>query len=87
MPTRSSWLNLVERCFGELTQDVIREGSFFSVPKLVDDIMSRMAQGNLKPRPYRWKAKGEEILRKINASGKCCPPKRLVTMAICRSPD
>jgi transposase len=64
-PTSSSWMNLVERFFGELTQDVIRDGSFTSVRELVADIMSYLAQRNLDPKPYRWKAKGEEILRKI----------------------
>ena len=64
-PTSSSWLNLVERFFGELTQEVIRDGSFTSVRELVADIMSYLADRNLQPKPYRWKAKGEEILRKI----------------------
>jgi len=64
-PTSSSWLNLVERFFGELTQDVIREGSFSSVRDLVSDIEAYLAERNLEPKPYRWKAKGEEILRKI----------------------
>lgn len=64
-PTSSSWLNLVERFFGELTQDVIRDGSFGSVSQLVKDIESYLADRNLHPKPYRWKAKGEEILRKI----------------------
>jgi transposase len=64
-PTSSSWLNLVERFFGELTQDVIREGSFTSVRQLVQDIETYLDQRNLNPKPYKWKAKGEEILRKI----------------------
>jgi transposase len=64
-PTSSSWLNLVERFFGELTQDVLRDGSFSSVRELVGDIESYMALRNLNPKPYRWKASGEEILRKI----------------------
>jgi len=64
-PTSSSWLNLVERFFAELSQDVISEGSFSSVRDLVDDILTYIAERNLNPRPYRWKAKGEEILRKI----------------------
>lgn len=64
-PTSSSWLNLVERFFGELTQDVIRDGSFASVSQLVKNIESYLADRNLHPKPYRWKAKGEEILRKI----------------------
>ena len=64
-PTSSSWMNLVERFFGELTQDVVREGSFTSVPELVRDIETYLADRNLNPKPYKWKAKGEEILRKI----------------------
>ena len=64
-PTGSSWLNLVERFFGELTQDVIREGSFQSVKELVNDIETYLVQRNENPKPYRWKAASEEILRKI----------------------
>ena len=64
-PTSSSWLNLVERFFGELTEDVLRDGSFTGVRQLVQDIESYMAERNLNPKPYRWKAKGEDILRKI----------------------
>ena len=67
-PTSSSWLNLVERFFGELTQDVVREGSFTSVRELVRDIELYLAERNLKPKPYTWRAKGEEILRKIQAA-------------------
>lgn len=64
-PTSSSWLNLVERFFSDLTQDVVRDGSFESVKSLVKDIELYLSERNLKPKPYRWKAKGEEILRKI----------------------
>lgn len=64
-PTSASWLNLVERFFSELTQDVIRDGSFGSVRALVKDIEDFLADRNLHPKPYRWKADGEEILRKI----------------------
>ena len=64
-PTSSSWMNLVERFFGELTQDVVREGSFCSVRELVRDIEAYLAERNLNPKPYKWQAKGEEILRKI----------------------
>ncbi len=65
-PTSSSWLNLVERFFGELTQDVIREGSFTSVRELVKDIEAYLAERNLNPKPYRWRAEGEVILQKIH---------------------
>ncbi len=64
-PTSSSWLNLVERFFADLTQDVVRDGSFTSVRQLVQDIETYLADRNLNPKPYRWKAKGEAILRKI----------------------
>ena len=64
-PTSSSWLNLIERFFGELTQDVIRDGSFTSVKALVKDIESYLAERNRNPKPYKWKARGEDILRKI----------------------
>jgi transposase len=65
-PTSSSWLNLVERFFRDITQDCIRDGSFGSVKELVRDIEAYLAKWNLNPRAYRWKADGEEILRKIH---------------------
>lgn len=64
-PTSSSWLNLVERFFADLTGDVIRAGSFGSVRELVADIKTYLAQRNANPRPYTWKAEGAAILEKI----------------------
>ena len=64
-PTSSSWLNLVERFFGELTADCIRDGSFQNVRELADVIMHYLVARNEKPKRYVWKAKGEEILKKI----------------------
>ena len=64
-PTSSSWMNLIERFFADLTNDVVRDGSFTSVRQLVRDIETYLAQRNLNPKRYQWKAKGEEILRKI----------------------
>jgi len=58
-------MNLVERFFADLTRDVVREGSFSSVWALVRDIETYLAARNENPKPYRWKAKGEEILAKI----------------------
>jgi hypothetical protein len=52
-PTGSSWLNLVERFFADLTGDVIRAGSFASVPHLVRDIKTYLAQRNADPKPYK----------------------------------
>ena len=65
-PTSSSWLNLVERFFADLTGDVIRAGSFASVNELVRDIKAYLAERNANPKPYKWKAAGAEILSKIN---------------------
>ena len=65
-PTSSSWLNLVERFFADLTGDVIRAGSFASVKELIRDIKTYLAQRNASPKPYVWRAEGAEILAKIN---------------------
>ena len=64
-PTGSSWMNLVERFFADLTGDCIREGSFRSVRELIDAIEEYLADRNASPKRYVWRAKGEEILRKI----------------------
>ena len=67
-PTSSSWLNLVERFFRDLTEDVVREGSFGGVGELVAAIESYLAERNLCPRRYVWKAQGAAILAKIKAA-------------------
>jgi transposase len=64
-PTGSSWMNLVERFFRDLTEDVVREGSFGSVGELVRAMNKYLTTRNADPKPYRWKAKGQEILAKI----------------------
>jgi transposase len=64
-PTSSSWLNLVERFFADLTADVVREGSFASLRELIRSIEDYLIRRNENPKPYRWHAKGEEILAKI----------------------
>src|SRR3974390_952360 len=65
-PTSSSWLNLVERFFRDLTEDVVREGSFGSVRELVQAIETYLVERNLAPKRYGWKKKGEEILARIS---------------------
>lgn len=64
-PTSSSWLNLIERFFRDLTADVVREGSFASVRQLISAIEAYLAQHNLAPKRYVWHAKGEDVLAKI----------------------
>jgi transposase len=65
VPTSSSWLNLVERFFRDLSQDVISPGSFGSVRELVDSIWAYLDQHNLQPSRYTWRADGQAILEKI----------------------
>ena len=67
-PSGSSWMNLVERFFRDLTVDVIREGSFSSVRELAASIESYLAARNENPKPYCWRADGAQILRKIHAA-------------------
>ena len=64
-PTGSSWMNLVERFFRDLSEDCILPGSFSSVKQLAKEITDYMVQWNLNPRRYEWKADGKLILEKI----------------------
>lgn len=66
-PTSSSWLNLVERFFRDIS-DTISEGSFASVRELADTISAFLADRNANPKRYVWTAKGEDILRKIQSA-------------------
>jgi hypothetical protein len=52
VPTSSSWLNLIERWFGELTSKGIRRDSFLSVDNLIAAINEFLAAWNEKPRPF-----------------------------------
>ena len=71
IPTSSSWLNLVERWFRELTEKAIRREAFFSVPDLVEAIEAFLGAWNEHPRPFVWTAQLEDILKKIErARGK-----------------
>lgn len=65
-PTGSSWLNLVERWFAELTRKRIRRGVFKSVPDLVAAIDEFILINNETPKPFIWTKKTEEILKKVN---------------------
>ena len=65
-PTSSSWLNLVERWFRELTEQRLRRGVFHSVPDLVAAIDAFVAAYNDDPKPFVWTASVETILAKVN---------------------
>jgi transposase len=64
-PTSSSWLNLVERWFRELTDKAIRRGVFRSVPELIAAIEAYLAAHNNDPKPFVWTASADEILEKV----------------------
>jgi transposase len=66
VPTSSSWLNLVERWFGELTSKRIRRGSFASVEDLEKAIEEFLAAWNQKPRPFVWTATVDSIVEKLS---------------------
>ena len=66
IPTSSSWMNLVERWFRELTDKAIRRGAFPSVAALEAAILEFIAHTNSHPAPFVWTARAEEIIAKVN---------------------
>jgi transposase len=64
-PTSSSWLNMVEIFFGQLTDKAIRRGIFHSVPDLIDAIETYLAAHNEDPEPFTWTATTDQILEKV----------------------
>ena len=75
-PTSSSWINLVERWFSELTTKLLRRGQHRSVRQLNTDIRQWINTWNENPRPYVWTKTADQILasianycRRINDSG------------------
>ena len=64
-PTSSSWLNLVERWFRELTDKAIRRGVFHSVNDLITAIENYLKINNDNPKPFAWTATAEQILAKV----------------------
>jgi len=65
-PTSSSWLNLVERFFGELTQKQLKRGIFTSVDELERKIIAYIEKNNKNPKPFVWTKSAEEILQKVH---------------------
>jgi transposase/transcriptional regulator with XRE-family HTH domain len=66
VPTSSSWLNLVERWFGELSRRRIRRGAFFSVEDLKQAIREFLDAWNENPKPFVWTATVESIMEKLS---------------------
>ncbi len=65
IPTSSSWLNLVERFFGLLTEKQLRRGIFTSVKELEGCIMKFIQLHNKDKKPFIWTKSAEEILTKV----------------------
>ena len=84
IPTSSSWLNLIERWFAELSQKAVRRGVFRSVEDLEQAIAAFLAAWNTNPTPFVWTASVEKILEKIARARRrleqiqlgCTSPKR-----------
>jgi len=66
IPTSSSWLNLVERFFGVLTQKQLKRGVFTSVAELEQKIIAYIDNNNKNPKPFVWTKSVEEIMGKVN---------------------
>lgn len=64
-PTSSSWLNLIERWFKELTERRLRRGVFTSVADLTTAITIWAEHWNADPKPFIWKATAEDIITKV----------------------
>ena len=64
-PTSSSWLNMVERFFRDLTQNQLRRGIFRDVEELITAIGTYIDKHNDNPKPFVWTAKASDILEKV----------------------
>lgn len=66
IPTSSSWLNMIERWFGEITSKRIRRGSFKNVKELIMAIKQYIESHNQNPKVFVWTASVDSIMRKIS---------------------
>ena len=64
-PTHASWLNLVERFFGLLTEDALRRASHTSVAQLRAAILAYLEAHNQDPKPFQWTKTADEVLVSI----------------------
>jgi transposase len=68
-PTYASWLNLVERFFGLLTEEALRRGSHTSIPQLRAAILAYVDEHNQEGKPFKWTKTADEILDKMRRFG------------------
>ena len=64
-PTYSSWLNLVERFFGLLTEKALKRGSHTSTTQLREAILEYVEAHNENGKPFKWTKTADEILQKM----------------------
>ena len=64
-PTSSSWLNMIESFFAQLTNKAIRRGAFGSVPDLITAIDAYLAANNTNPTPFTWTKTADQIVEKV----------------------
>ena len=64
-PTSASWLNLVERLFGEVTERCVRRGSHSAVNRLEKAMLGYLEERNKDPKPFIWTADADLILGKV----------------------
>ena len=64
-----TWLNLVERFFGLLTEHALRRGSHTSVHKLRQAILDYVEAHNEQPKPFKWTKTADEILDRVKRFG------------------
>jgi transposase len=64
-PTSSSWLNVIERWFRDITQNRIRNGVFHNVPQLIKAIRDYIDHHNANPTTFVWTKKAADILEKV----------------------
>src|SRR6266481_2767626 len=69
-PTSSSWLNMVERFFRDLTQNRLRRGIFRDVEELIVALGEYIDKHNNNPKPFVWTAKATDILEKVKRARK-----------------
>lgn len=64
-PTSSSWLNMVEGFFAQLTNKALRRGAFASIPDLISAIDAYLTANNTNPTPFTWTKTADQIVEKV----------------------
>ena len=72
-PTSSSWLNLVERWFRNLSTQALKRGVFRSVPQLQSAIHAYIDANNADPKPFIWTKDAQQIIEKVKRARAALP--------------